>query len=58
MQQTAKRVAQSTGEAVERLTSKAAQEEGLEVAIMDGTNIDNLDCYLSRKKFDGTVIRG
>ena len=34
-----------------------AQEIGLEVAIMDGTDLANLDSYLSGKDFKGTVIR-
>jgi uridylate kinase len=39
------------------IAAKEAQKMGLEVAIMDGKNIRNLDRYLSGKGFRGTVIR-
>lgn len=39
------------------VAAKLAQELGLEVAIMDGRNLDNLGSYLSGDKFQGTVIR-
>ena len=33
-----------------------AEEEGIEVAIMNGKPSDNLAKYLNREKFIGTVI--
>jgi len=39
------------------IAAKEAQKMGLEVAIMDGKNIRNLDRYLSGKGFRGTVIK-
>jgi len=39
------------------IAAKDAQEIGLEVAIMDGTDLANLDSYLSGKDFKGTVIK-
>lgn len=39
------------------VAAKLAQEIGLEVAIMDGTDLKNLESYLSGKGFKGTVIR-
>lgn len=38
------------------IASKMAQEEGIEVAIMNGKPIDNLVKYLNGEKFAGTVI--
>lgn len=38
------------------VASKLATKLGLEVVVMNGTNLDNLDAYLSGKKFEGTVI--
>jgi uridylate kinase len=40
------------------IASKLAQEQGTEVAIMNGTNLDNLKNYLDGKPFEGTVIVG
>ncbi len=39
------------------VASKEAEKLGLEVAIMNGKRISNLDSYLSGKGFRGTVIR-
>lgn len=38
------------------MASKLAQEEGIEVAIMNGKPIDNLRNYLNGDKFQGTII--
>jgi len=38
------------------IASKVAEEEGIEVAIMNGKPIDNLANYLDGKKFLGTII--
>ncbi len=40
------------------IAAREAQRIGLEVSIMDGRDIRNLDRYLSGKGFRGTVIRG
>ena len=37
--------------------AKRAEELGLEVAIMNGRNLPNLEQYLSGKEFKGTVIK-
>ena len=37
--------------------AKKAEELGIEVAVMDGRNIENLKNYLSGDEFEGTVIR-
>lgn len=39
------------------VAAKRAQELGLEVVIMNGKPLDNLENYLSGKKFKGTVIK-
>jgi uridylate kinase len=39
------------------VASKEAERIGLEVAIMDGTDLSNLEGYLEGKPFKGTVIR-
>lgn len=39
------------------IAAKEAQKLGLEVAIMNGTRIKNLDNYLKGKRFRGTVIK-
>jgi uridylate kinase len=39
------------------VASKIAQEAGLEVVIMNGRNIKNLEKYLKGERFKGTVIR-
>ena len=39
------------------IASKMAEEAGLEVAILNGKNIDNLKNYLDGKEFVGTVIK-
>lgn len=39
------------------IASKIAQEEGIEVAIMNGRDIINLKNYIEGKKFKGTVIK-
>jgi uridylate kinase len=39
------------------IASKTAEEIGLEVVIMNGKNIKNLENYLKGKKFKGTVIQ-
>jgi len=39
------------------IASKLAEEIGLEVAIMNGQNLKNLEDYLEGKKFKGTIIR-
>lgn len=39
------------------VASKLADEEKMEVAIMDGRNLDNLEGYLSEKGFRGTIIK-
>jgi len=38
------------------IASKMAEEEGIEVVIMNGKPIDNLANYLNEKEFRGTVI--
>jgi len=38
------------------IASKATEEEGIEVAIMNGKPIDNLANYLNGEKFQGTII--
>jgi uridylate kinase len=38
------------------IASKLAEEEGIEVAIMNGKNLKNLENYLAEKKFKGTTI--
>ncbi|MFZ5982566.1 MAG: UMP kinase [Patescibacteria group bacterium] len=39
------------------IASKLAQEINLEVAIMNGQNLQNLEDYLEEKKFKGTIIK-
>jgi len=39
------------------IASKLAQEENIEVAIMNGKNLENLENYLEGKKFKGTIIK-
>ncbi len=39
------------------LASKEAEKSGIEVAIMYGKDIDNIDAYLSGREFMGTVIK-
>ena len=39
------------------IASKVAEDERIEVAIMNGKNLNNLKKYLGGKKFKGTVIR-
>ncbi len=39
------------------IASKLAEEIGLEVAIMNGKNLKNIENYLDDKKFKGTVIK-
>lgn len=39
------------------VASKTAQEIGLEVAIMNGRSLKNLENYIEGKKFKGTVIK-
>ena len=39
------------------IAAKRADEAGLEVAIMNGKNIENLKNYLEGKEFLGTVIK-
>jgi uridylate kinase len=39
------------------VATKESQKLGLEVAVMDGKDIRNLDDYLSGKRFRGTVIK-
>lgn len=39
------------------IASKLAYEENLEVIIMNGKNLKNLEYYLEGKKFKGTVIK-
>lgn len=39
------------------VASKKAEELKLEVVIMNGKNIENLECYLAGEKFKGTVIK-
>jgi uridylate kinase len=39
------------------IASKVAQEEGVEVAIMNGKKLENLENYLEGQKFTGTVIK-
>lgn len=38
------------------IAAKMAQELGIEVAVMNGKNIENLSNYLDGKEFQGTVI--
>lgn len=38
------------------VAAKRAEELGLEVVVMNGTNIENLENYLAGKAFKGTVI--
>jgi len=39
------------------IASKLAQEAGMEVAILNGDNIANLEAYFDNKTFKGTVIK-
>jgi uridylate kinase len=39
------------------IASKEAEANGIEVAIMNGQNIENLSKYLDDLKFEGTIIR-
>ncbi|MFA6383059.1 MAG: UMP kinase [Parcubacteria group bacterium] len=39
------------------IASKLAQEENIEVAIMNGINLENLENYLEGRKFKGTIIK-
>lgn len=39
------------------VASKMAEEYGIEVVFMSGTDIENLDSYLNNKDFIGSVIR-
>jgi len=39
------------------IASKIAQEENIEVAIMNGKDLTNLENYLNGKEFKGTVIK-
>jgi uridylate kinase len=39
------------------VASQTAQEIGLEVAIMNGRSLKNLENYIEGKKFKGTVIK-
>lgn len=39
------------------IASKLAQIENIEVAIMNGKNFKNLENYLEKKKFKGTIIK-
>ena len=39
------------------IASKVANESNMEVAIMNGKKLDNLENYLNGKEFRGTVIR-
>jgi len=39
------------------IASKEAQEQGMEVAIMNGKNLDNFEKYLNEKEFIGTRIK-
>jgi uridylate kinase len=39
------------------IASKLAQKENIEVAIMNGKNLENLENYLEGKKFKGTIIQ-
>ena len=38
------------------IASKKAEERGIEVAIMNGTNIENFERYLHKEAFVGTVL--
>ena len=38
------------------IAAKMAQEQGIEVAVMNGKNLEYLEAYLSGKEFIGTVI--
>lgn len=38
------------------IASREAEKHGLEVAILNGRNLNNLENYLDEKKFTGTVI--
>jgi uridylate kinase len=40
------------------IASKMAEEEDMEVAIMNGSDLDNLGRYLDGESFQGTVVRG
>jgi uridylate kinase len=39
------------------IASKEAQRLGLEVVIINGRNLENLESFLNGKKYKGTVIR-
>lgn len=39
------------------IASKLAEEQGMEVAILHGGDLDNVARYIARKKFIGTVIK-
>lgn len=40
------------------IAARHAEELGIQVAILKGNNFDNLENYLQRREFVGTVIRG
>jgi uridylate kinase len=40
------------------IASKMAEEEEMEVAIMNGSDLDNLGQYLDGSEFKGTVVKG
>lgn len=40
------------------IASKLAEEEGMEVAILNGANLDNVTRYIAGEAFIGTVVRG
>jgi uridylate kinase len=40
------------------IAARLAEQEGMEVAILAGTDLPNLGAYLDEKSFQGTVIRG
>jgi uridylate kinase len=39
------------------IAARLAEQEGMEVAILAGTDLPNLEAYLDEKPFQGTVIR-
>jgi uridylate kinase len=39
------------------IASKLAQENNLEVAIIGGNNLENMQNYIEGKSFEGSIIR-
>lgn len=40
------------------IASRLAEEDGMEVTIMNGSDLENLECFLSGRSFVGTTVKG